>query len=176
MWHLSGHVAEKFNSLFTLLGRMNVFFHSANSQKLHSNSDLGRIKPRTRAFVKRWLDFFPDCVDQVLLTGCSLARYSNTFTFSLPPADRGFSPPASWLLRFRCYRSGPVIYSWIQTCFTPFVPARCCCWRVLFLKVVTPLRSRVLPPPQRWTRPTQHQRQRVKVFIHSFILIFYNHF
>lgn len=73
---------------------MNVFFQSANSQKLHSNSDLGRIKPRTRAFVKRWLDFFPDSVDQVLLTGCSLARYSNTFTFPLPPADRGFSSPA----------------------------------------------------------------------------------
>lgn len=35
MWHLSGHVAEKFNSLFTLFSRMNVCFVFLNS----SNSD-----------------------------------------------------------------------------------------------------------------------------------------
>lgn len=138
------------------------------TQKLTLKLTLGSNKSRTLVFVRRWLGFFPDCVDRVRLTGCSLGRYSNTFRFPLPPAT--FPHRLWWLLRSGPSSSGAVIYSSIQACFTPSVPARCGRWGLLFWRGVTPR----LPPPQRGTRPTQKRRHAHRETIYLFTLFVYS--
>lgn len=181
MCHLSGHIAEKFNSLFTLFTRLNVFFNSSTSCMQCVRHHL---KPFTFEFVT------VSCISlnvRSLLTGIIFGRYSwpntniNTETSgtdfslrwpslsSLQMTDSSFQLVFFWPpLRFKQYCPSPVIYFRSWSCYTPSIRVRRCAVPVTAVKCTIfwkkSLLSLVQPPPP-WQRAAQDNHNTIQLIL-----------